>query len=157
MNTAHSSLPIRSGPSLGPHLTVGPAKREHRQVALLLLALAIPWLIYTRMYFWLQPRHLTVDGGFFMYFFNKPDPSCGLTRTFAWMWRGDLVHAVAVYPLGPVVVLGTILAVCWALGVLVIRRAVRLQLSANQWRALIITLVIALALNWASKLIWLGM
>jgi len=157
MNAAYSSLSTRSGPRPGPHLTIGPAKREHRQIALLLLAFAIPWLIYTRMYFWLQPRHLTIDGGFFMYFFNKPDPSCGLTRTFAWMWRGDLLHAAAVYPLGPVVFLGTLLAVCWAIGVLVFGRAMWLLLSGNQWRALIITLVIALALNWASKLIWLGM
>ena len=80
-----------------------------------------------------------------MYVFNKPDPGCGLTRTFAWMWRGDLLHAVAVYPLGPVVVLGTLLAVCWAIGVLVFGRAVRLWLSGKQWRAFIITLVIALA------------
>jgi hypothetical protein len=56
-----------------------------------------------------------------------------------------------------VVFLGTILAVCWALGVLVLGRAVRARLSGNQWRALIIILVIALGLNWASKLIWLGM
>lgn len=157
MNAAHSSLSTRPGPRSGPHLTIGPAKREHRQVALLLLGFAIPWLVYTRMYFWLQPRHLTIDGGFFMYFFNKPDPSCGLTRTFAWMWRGDLLHAVAVYPLGPVVVLGTLLAVFWALGVLVFERAIWLRLSGSQWRALVITFVIALALNWASKLIWLGM
>ena len=92
-----------------------------------------------------------------MYFFNKPDPSCGLTRTFAWMWRGDLLHAVAVYPLGPVVFLGTLVAVGWALGALVFGRAMWLWLSRSQWWALIITLVIALALNWASKLIWLGM
>ena len=157
MNAANSSLSTRSEPETGSHLTLESATHEHLQIALLLLGLAIPWLIYTRLYFWLQPRHLTVDGGFFMYFFNKPDPSCGLTRTFAWMWRGDLLHAVAVYPLGPVVFLGTLLAVGWALGVLVFGRAVRLWLSRKQWRALIITLVIALALNWASKLIWLGM
>ena len=157
MNEAYSSLSTRSELRTGPHLTLEIAKHEHRQIALLLIALAIPWLVYTRLYFWLQPRHLTVDGGFFMYFFNKPDPSCGLTRTFAWMWRGDLLHAVAVYPLGPIVFLGTLLAVGWAVGVLVFGRAVRLWLSRNQWRALTITLVVALALNWASKLIWLGM
>ena len=40
----------------------------------------MPWLAYTRLYFFLQPRHLTFDGGW-MYIFNKPDPTCGLTRT----------------------------------------------------------------------------
>lgn len=157
MNAVYSSLSTRSAPRPRPHLTIGPARRDHRQIALLLLAFAIPWLIYTRLYFWLQPRHLTVDGGFFMYFFNKPDPSCGLTRTFAWMWRGDLLHAVAVYPLGPLVVLGTILAVGWAVAILVFGRAVSFWLSSVQWRVLIATLVIALAINWTAKLIWLGM
>jgi|GEM_PF-723818 len=147
--------PLASWP--GPHLNVMPASRGDRQIALLLLAFAIPWLVYTRMYFWLQPRHLTIDGGLFMHLFNKPDPTCGLTRTFAWMWRGDLTHAFAVYPLGPLVVLGTILAVSWALAVLIFGRALGVRLSSLQWRVVIVTLVTALALNWAAKLIWLGM
>jgi hypothetical protein len=126
-------------------------------VALVLVGLAIPWLVYTRMYFFLQPRHMTFDGGLLMWALNKPDPTCGLTRTFAWMWRGDLLHAMAVYPLGPLVVLGTILAVCWAVAVLLLGRRVGLWLSRVEWRALIVILVVALALNWASKLIWLGM
>ncbi len=126
-------------------------------VALILVGLAIPWLVYTRMYFYLQPRHLTFDGGIFMWAFNKPDPTCGLTRTFAWMWRGDLLHAAAVYPIGPLVVLGTVLAVCWALAVLFLGRTLKLWLKRDEWRVLIVILVVALALNWASKLIWLGM
>ncbi len=92
-----------------------------------------------------------------MYLTGKPDPGCGLTRTFAWMWRGDLFHAVSVYPLGPLVFAGTILVVFWALAVLVLGRVARIWLSGGQWRVLIAVSLIALALNWASKLIWLGM
>ena len=124
---------------------------------MLLLALALPWLAYTRLYFWLHPRHLTFDGGLFMWFFNKPDPTCGLTRTFAWMWRADLVHAVSVYPLGPLVFSGTILVVLWALAVLTLGRVARIWLTGGQWRVIVAVSVIALSLNWASKLIWLGM
>jgi hypothetical protein len=109
------------------------------------------------LYFFLQPRHLTFDGGLLMWAFNKPDPTCGLTRTFAWIWRGDLLHAVAVYPLGPLIVFGTVGAICWAAAVLLSGRTVGLQLSRVEWRALILIGVVALALNWASKLIWLGM
>ena len=77
-----------SAPESRPLLTITAAYRDDRQIAALLLALALPWLAYTRLYFWLHPRHLTFDGGLFMWMFNKPDPACGLTRTFAWMWRG---------------------------------------------------------------------
>ena len=144
-------------PTVRRRLTFQPARNEDRVIAFVLLGLAIPWLVYTRLYFFLQPRHLTFDGGLLMWAFNKPDPTCGLTRTFAWMWRGDLLHAVSVYPLGPLVVLGTIAAVVWGLAVLLFRRAGRFWLSKIEWRVLIVVLVIALALNWASKLIWLGM
>ena len=48
-----------------------------------------------------------------MWYFNKPDPFCGGTRTFAWMWRGDLGRAVAVYPLGPLLFVTTVGLVVW--------------------------------------------
>ena len=141
----------------GQYVFVTSADRADRQIAALLLALALPWLTYTRLYFWLHPRNLTLDGGVLMWLFNKPDPACGLTRTFAWMWRGDLSHAVSVYPLGPLVFVGTILVVSWALAVLLLGRAAHLSLSRTHWRALIALSAIALALNWTAKLIWLGM
>ena len=157
MKTASTAMAAGSALNSRPLLAVTAAYRDDRQIAALILALALPWLAYTRLYFWLHPRHLTFDGGLFMWIFNKPDPTCGLTRTFAWMWRGDLLHAVSVYPLGPLVFVGTILVVLWALAVLVLGRTARLSLPGGQWRVLIAISVIALALNWASKLIWLGM
>ena len=120
------------------------------------LALAVSWLIYTRFYFWLQPRHLTYDGPF-MYLTGKPDPACGLTRTFAWMWRGDLLHAFLVYPLGPLVFIGTLGFVAYALATVVTGHSLRLALSPRAQRSIMIGALVALGLNWASKLIWLGM
>src|SRR5712691_3935320 len=73
--------------------SVAAADRQERLTVAGLLALALAWLTYTRLYFWLHPRRLTFDPSAFMYLTGKPDPSCGLTRTFAWMWRGDLAHA----------------------------------------------------------------
>ncbi len=122
-----------------------------------LLALALAWLTYTRLYFWLHPRHLTFDPSAFMYLTGKPDPSCGLTRTFAWMWRGDLARAVAVYPLGPIIFVASfVLVVYWAVIVLS-GRSIRLRLSRRTQGGIVIVAVVALSLNWASKLIWLGM
>jgi hypothetical protein len=92
-----------------------------------------------------------------MYLTGRPDPFCGLTRTFAWMWRGDLAAAVRVYPLGPIV----FVAAWVAMGVLaysaVKGRSLQLALSPERRRALLTTAVVALAVNWALKLFWLGM
>lgn len=122
-----------------------------------LLGLAVAWLTYTRLYFWLHPRHLTFDPSAFMYLTGKPDPSCGLTRTFAWMWRGDLARATAVYPLGPIVFAATFVLVVYWTVILVSGRSIRFRLSRRVQRGVVIVALIALGLNWASKLIWLGM
>ena len=99
----------RSAPSLtAPRATVAPATPGDRWLARGVLGVAVPWLAYTRLYFFLHPRHLTFDGGLFMWLFNKPDPFCGGTRTFAWMWRGDVGRAVVVYPLGPLLFVATV-------------------------------------------------
>jgi hypothetical protein len=130
--------------------------RYERLAAGGLFALAASWLTYTYFYFWLQPRHLTFDGPF-MYVTGKPDPGCGLTRTFAWMWRGDLAHAFFVYPLGPLIFVGTFVFVAYSLAVMVGGRSIRFRLSPLVQRGIIVGALVALGLNWASKLIWLGM
>ena len=139
-----------------PPVTVVRAERSERLAGASSLALVLSWLVYTLFYFWLQPRHLTYDGPF-MYLTGKPDPACGLTRTFAWMWRGDLAHAAGVYPLGPLIFVGALLFVLYSATTIVSGRALRVALSLAAWRVIIIGGLVALALNWASKLIWLGM
>ena len=142
-------------PSLPP-VALDRTGRSGRIGAVSLLALVVPWLIYTRFYFWLQPRHLTFDGPF-MYITGKPDPACGLTRTFAWMWRGDLAHAVIVYPLGPLIFIATVALVAYLLMVIISGRSLRVSLSPSTERAIVIVALVAFGLNWAAKLIWLGM
>ena len=139
-----------------PLVAVTRAEPYERMAVGSLLALAVSWLTYTSFYFWLQPRHLTFDGPF-MYLTGKPDPGCGLTRTFAWMWRGDVAHAIIVYPLGPLIFIGTVAFVAYSLTVIVSGRAIRLGLSPVVQRNIVIGALVALGLNWASKLIWLGM
>jgi hypothetical protein len=114
------------------------------------------WMVYTRLYFVLHPRGLTFDPSLFMEITGKPDPSCGLTRTFAWMWRGDVVHAVLVYPLGPLLFV--------AMSVTLLDAAVqmagypgivpRVRLSRRQRRWLLIAVAAAVAANWTAKLLW---
>ncbi len=63
-----------------------------------------------------------------MHLTGRPDPVCGLTRTFAWMWRGDVAHAVAVYPLGPLAFAARFPLLGYAAWILVSGRALRLEL-----------------------------
>ena len=148
----------RSAPSLtAPRAAVAPATPGDRWLARAVLGVAVPWLAYTRIYFFLHPRHLTFDGGAFMWLFNKPDPFCGGTRTFAWMWTGDVGRAVAVYPLGPLVFVATVALVVYGLYVLVSGRAVRLNPSPTIVRRALLVGFVTLGLNWIAKLAWLGM
>jgi hypothetical protein len=88
-----------------------------------------------------------------MYLTGRPDPFCGLTRTFAWIWRGDLAAAIRVYPLGPIVFV--------AMGVLaysaIAGRSLQVVMSPRRRRALLTAALAALAVNWTLKLLWLGM
>jgi hypothetical protein len=139
-----------------PLVAAGRAERYERMAAGSVLAFAVSWLTYTRFYFWLQPRHLTYDGPF-MYLTGKPDPACGLTRTFAWMWRGDLVHAAGVYPLGPLLFIATLAVVAYSAVVLVSGSVLRIALPSFVQRSILIVALVALGLNWAAKWFWLGM
>jgi hypothetical protein len=130
--------------------------RAERLAAAGVAAIAVGWLTYTRLYFFLHPRHLTFDPSPFMYLTGRPDPSCGLTRTFAWMWRGDIGRAVAVYPLGPLVFIATFVILAYSIAVIA-GRPIRLSLSPRVQRRIVIGALLALGLNWATKLIWLGM
>ena len=147
-----------SQPSVGDvgFLSIARGDRQERLAAAGVAAIAIAWLTYTRLYFFLHPRHLTFDPSLFMYVTGKPDPSCGLTRTFAWMWRGDIGRAVAVYPLGPLVFVATFAVLGYAIAG-VAGRPIRLHLSPRLQRGIVIGALVALGLNWAAKLIWLGM
>ncbi|HEY8802899.1 MAG TPA: DUF2752 domain-containing protein [Candidatus Dormibacteraeota bacterium] len=140
-----------------PLVVLGQADRKDRISATGLLVLGVAWLLYTRLYFVLHPRGLTFDFSAFMYLTNRPDPSCGLTRTFAWMWRGDLVRSVAVYPLGPIVFVAMVVLVAYWAAVSCTGRSIRFRLSQRVQRAAVLIVLIAVALNWASKLLWLGM
>jgi len=130
---------------------------EGRARDLVFLGFLGPWFAYTALYFFLHPRGLTASASLFMWLTGRPDPACGLTRTFAWMWRGDVRQAILVYPLGPLVFLLTVLVAGYALVALPVGYTVRVRLAPRALRILLATAGIAVAANWLSKLLWLGM
>ena len=150
------SAPARASRT-GPISSWASVDRGQRLALLPALTFLIAWFAYTRAYFFLHPRGLTFDPSLFMYLTGKPDPTCGLTRTFAWTWRGDLVQAVRVYPLCPLVFLIAIaLVLCLSIAVLGGRR-IPVKLPRRTWSMLAAVSLLALAANWTAKLVWLGM
>ncbi len=114
------------------------------------------WLAYTRIYWIIQVGHLTLPPCPFFYLTGHPCPFCGGTRSFAYMWRGDMADAVRLYPLGPALFAGSLVGVAGlALGI-VSGRTWSVSLSSPQWRLLVVAVVTTVALSWALKVFVLG-
>jgi hypothetical protein len=114
------------------------------------------WLLYTRVFWGLHAAHLTIPPCPFYYLTGHPCPFCGGTRSFAYMWEGDIANAVRLYPLGPALFAGTVLGAGGLAGGLVTGRSWSPRLTSRQWRLLTIGAVSALAVSWALKVFVLG-
>ncbi len=114
------------------------------------------WLVYTRMYWAMHVAHLTLPPCPFYYLTGHPCPFCGGTRSFAYMWQGDIADAVRLYPLGPAFFAGTILGVGGLAAGLVTGRTWSPRLTSFQWRLVTIGGVSAIAISWALKVFILG-
>ncbi len=137
-------------------LTLDRALPADRLRYLSLLGGLLLWLTYTRLYWAMQAAHLAAPPCPFYYLTGHPCPFCGGTRSFAYMWRGDIVDAVRLYPLGPLLFAGTVFgAVGLAAGV-VSGRTWTPRLTAMQWRVVWVGVVSAIAVSWALKVFVLG-
>ena len=114
------------------------------------------WLAYTRIFWVAQVAHMTLPPCPFYAITGHPCPFCGGTRSFAYMWQGDLSDAIRLYPFGPVLFAGTFGAVA-TFGYGIVRgRTLNFLPTARQWRMLTIFTLSALALSWALKVFVLG-
>jgi hypothetical protein len=123
---------------------------------LALLGGLLVWLVYTRMFFVLQAAHLTAPPCPFYYLTGHPCPFCGGTRSFAYMWQGDLTNAVRLFPLGPLFFTGTVVGVAGLAAGAVSGRTWTPRLTGVQWRLLGIGAASAVAISWALKVFVLG-
>ena len=121
----------------------------------ILLALA-SWLIYTRVFWFLQAAHLSAPPCPFYYLTGHPCPFCGGTRSFAYMWQGDISDAVRLYPLGPLLFAGTVATVAGLAAGVISGRTWTPRLSEVQWKAIAVAAVAALLMSWALKVFVLG-
>ena len=114
------------------------------------------WMLYTRVYWVLQTAHIAAPICPFYYATGHPCPFCGGTRSFAYMWRGDIADAVRLYPLGPVLFAGTILGMTGLSFGALTGRTWAPRLTSMQWRLLWIGVGSAVLMSWALKVFVLG-
>src|SRR5436309_346519 len=74
----------------------------------------------------------------------------------AWMWRGDLHRAVLVYPLGPLVFVASWVGLAYLAYAVVAHRRLTIEAPKKLTQTLLAVLLIAMAANWMSKWLWLG-
>jgi hypothetical protein len=121
-----------------------------------LLAGLVLWLAYTRVFFVLQAAHLSAPPCPFYYLTGHPCPFCGGTRSFAYMWQGDLADSVRLYPLGPALFAGSFVAAAGLAVAAVSGRTWTPRLTRTHGRALAIGVGSAVVLSWALKVFILG-
>jgi uncharacterized protein DUF2752 len=114
------------------------------------------WLVYTRVYWAMHALHATLPPCPFYYLTGHPCPFCGGTRSFAYMWQGDIADAVRLYPLGPAFFAGTILGAGGLGAGLITGRTWSPRLTSLQWRLVTIGAVSAIAISWALKVFVFG-
>ncbi len=114
------------------------------------------WLLYTRFYWTLHATHVALPPCPFYYLTGHPCPFCGGTRSFAYMWQGDLANSVRLYPLGPLFFAGSLMGAAGLATGVITGRTWSLNLSARQWHLLAVAAVSAIAISWALKVFVLG-
>jgi hypothetical protein len=114
------------------------------------------WLVYTRVFFVLQALHLTMPPCPFYFMTGHPCPFCGGTRSFAFMWQGDIANSVRLYPLGPALFAGTFAGAGALAAGLVTGRTWTPRLTRLQWTLLGIAAAGLITFSWALKVFVLG-
>jgi hypothetical protein len=134
------------------HVALVRAGAEARLRNRLTLAGFVLWLAYTRFLWPLHSVHATLPACPFLAITGHPCPFCGGTRSFASMWDGNLGRAVSLYPLGPVLFAGTLLAVPVLAVALLSGRDLELRVPEPLRRAAVGAGLGVLAVSWAFKL-----
>jgi Protein of unknown function (DUF2752) len=137
-------------------IAVTRAMRADRLRDVAIAAALLLWLAYTRVYWVLQAAHFPTGTCPFFALTGHPCPFCGGTRSFAYMWRGDVADAVRLYPLGPALFAGTVLGAGGLLGGALSGRTWTPRLNARQWYLLGVFAGVSLLFSWALKVFVLG-
>ena len=134
------------------HVAVVRAGAEARLRNALLLAGLVLWMLYTRVYWGLHAMHLGLPQCPFLAITGHPCPFCGGTRSFAYVWDGKFTNAVMLYPLGPLLFVGTTLAIPLLAVALLADRDLTVRMPEGVRRPLLGCAAGVLVVSWALKL-----
>jgi hypothetical protein len=118
----------------------------------MVLAGLVIWMLYTRAYWSIHAMHLALPPCPFLTITGHPCPFCGGTRSFAYTWNGDLGRAAQLYPLGPLMFAGTVVAIPVLAAALLTNRDLAFRLPERLRRVAIGAGLGVLAVSWALKL-----
>src|SRR5262245_39290621 len=128
------------------------AGAEARLRNALVLAGLLLWLVYTKVFWPLHAMHTTLPPCPFLTITGHPCPLCGGTRSFAFMWDGNVSRAAMLYPLGPLLFVGTLAAIPVLALALLADRDLTVRLPDHVRRALMGAGLGVLAVSWGLKL-----
>ncbi len=134
------------------HVAVVRAGAEARLRNGMVLAGLVLWMVYTRVFWTARAVHATLPPCPFLTITGHPCPFCGGTRSFAFMWSGQPGRAAQLYPLGPLLFLGTLAAIPVLAAMVLANRDLAVRLPDTLRRALFGSALGILAVSWALKL-----
>ena len=134
------------------HVAVVRAEDGPRRRNALILGGLLLWLVYTRIFWTAHAVHATLPPCPFLTITGHPCPFCGGTRSFAYMWQGQTAKALALYPLGPLLFFGTLVAVPVLAFAVLANRDLAVRVPVNIRRAAFAAVLAVLAVSWALKL-----
>jgi len=114
------------------------------------------WLAYTYLYPQLSFAHTSLPACPFLLLTGHPCPFCGGTRSFSAMWRGDVLHAARLYPLGPALFLLAFTVAVYGLWAMAAHRSLTVRIPPRLQQVLLMTGAAVLGVSWSLKLLWLG-
>jgi hypothetical protein len=109
-------------------------------------------MAYTRFFWVANAVHVTLPACPFLTLTGHPCPFCGGTRSFAYMWQGNVTHSAELYPLGPLLFMSTLAAIPVLLGAVLADRTLEWRLTPQVRRGLFLAGCLPLALSWSLKL-----
>ena len=87
---------------------------------------------------------------------GQPCPFCGATRSFVWTAHGQLGEAFQVFPIGPLMFVALVVAVVYCAWAIATGHRVRILVRPRVEQLFYFSLLLILAVNWMSKLLFLG-
>jgi Protein of unknown function (DUF2752) len=87
---------------------------------------------------------------------GQPCPMCGATRSFVALAHGDIARSLYLYPLAPVLFLAMLIGIGYGGWAMATGKRVRLEMSLATSQRIGLIILVAFALNWLAKLLWLG-